>query len=93
MQYVVRALYPEDLPSRFVLGLQYRKWLTFEPHQVKWMPEAMGAFVARHYKTREAQHVFSFVRNRPLTENITAPNVSVRLPDATIIRVFQVEVR
>lgn len=94
MQYVVRALYPEDLPNRFVQnGMPYREWLTFDKSQAAWMPEAMGAFVARHYKACEAQHVFSFVRNRPLTDNITTPNVAVKLADSTIIRVFQVEVR
>lgn len=93
MQYIVRALYPEDIHNRFVMALPYREWLTFDKSQTEWMPEAMLAFVARHYKACEAQHVFSYVRNRPMTDNITTPNVSVQLADSTVIQVFRVEVR
>lgn len=93
MIYIIRALYPDDIPNRFVHNLPYRQWLTFDSSQAEWIPGAMKAFVERNYKCCETQHIFTYVRNRPMTDNLTTPNVAVKLPDATVVRVFQVEVK
>ena len=91
MQFIVRAIYRQDWDIRHVIRLHHAEWLTFESHQAEWMHDAMHAFIKRHYPLCEVQHrVLFFCQSGQRAEY---PDFSVLMPDRSIVRVFDVEVK
>jgi hypothetical protein len=94
MRLIVTALYREDLPNRFVLGLRYSEWLTFEDHQLEWVTDAMWRFLLRWYGDCHRSYTSRTLQTREglVVDVIELPRFFATLPDGTLINVFNVEV-
>lgn len=88
------ALYREDLPKRFVLGLRYSEWLTFEDHQLTWVTTAMWEAVNRWYADCQLSYTPRIIQTREgiVVNAIELPRFYATLPDGTLLNVFNVEV-
>lgn len=91
MQFIVRAVHRQDWDYRQVVRIFYRDWLTFEADQSAWMHDAMHAFVKRHYPGCEMQCRMLFYCQSG--QRAEFPDFAVLMPDRSIVRVFDVEVK
>jgi len=94
MRLIVTALYREDLANRFVLGLVYSEWLTFEDHQLTWVATAMVEFFHRWYADCRLVYTNREIKTRAgiVVDMLPLPRLFAKMPDGNLVNLFHVEV-
>lgn len=94
MRYVVRVVYPDSWNLQSQEPVKYSEWLSFKSGEESLMMQAMHGFVERRYREcpiRERWEIQE-LQHRGVLHFIEVPHFSARLPDASVISVFFVEV-
>jgi hypothetical protein len=91
---IVTAMYREDWHKRFVQGLVYCEWLTFEDHQLGWATNAMWCFLNRWYGDCQLSYNTRTIRWRDglVVDVLELPRFYATLSDGSLVNVFNMEV-